>query len=55
MVVPEVKITKMVILVFFSRGTRLKNHQFIHKIRELWTFVDPFVIDINVVTVQTYK
>ena len=55
MVVPEVQITKMVILVFFSRETRLKNHQFIHKTRELWTFVGPFVIDKNVVTVQTCK
>ena len=42
MVVPEVKITKMVILFFFSKETRLKNNQFIHKIRELWTFVWPF-------------
>jgi hypothetical protein len=33
---------------FFSRETRLKNHQFIHKTRELWTFVGPFVIDKNV-------
>jgi hypothetical protein len=40
---------------FLSRETRLKNHQFIHKIRELWTFVCPFVIDKNVVTVQKCK
>jgi hypothetical protein len=32
-------------MVFFSRETRLKNHQFINKICELWTFVGPFVID----------
>jgi hypothetical protein len=31
--------------IFCSRETRLKNDQFIHNIRELWTFVGPFVID----------
>ena len=53
--VPEVKITKMVILFFFSRETRLKNHQFIHKIHESLTFDGPFVIDKNVGTVQMCK